>query len=226
MGGHHKKRTVAAHRLVVRRGADGLLASAAAGGPPTMVVSVSDHRQGFSGACGEEEVSLGRLGVATSDPIKLPAQAVGRAVPDASVKADCERALIALRRGNHTKALRLMKDACMCHDNSTLPYRVHDTICMKIMSLVKDSNAKHRHLKNIIESTKKVVLLSPNSIEFMHFYASLLYEATNDSKGYEEVVKECERVIMIQDPIDPAKESLQEESQQRRPMPQARIAHI
>ncbi|XP_031488041.1 uncharacterized protein LOC116256043 isoform X2 [Nymphaea colorata] len=241
MGGHHKKRTAAtAHRPAVGRGGpaespqfirgDGLPASGGGGGSPAMVVSVPDPGQGFPGACGEEEAPIGRLGVALtvagSDPVKLPALAASRAVPDASVKADCEKALIALRRGNHTKALRLMKEACVRHENSALPYRVHGTICVKIASLIEDSNAKQRHLKNAIDYAKKAVLLSPNSIEFAHFYASLLYEAANDSKGYEEVVQECERAIAIQDPIDPAKESLQEESQQRHPTPQARIAHV
>ncbi|XP_068647047.1 uncharacterized protein [Aristolochia californica] len=143
-----------------------------------------------------------------------------------SVKVDCERALSALRRGNHTKALRLMKESTLRHESSALLHRVHGTICVKVASLIEDPTAKQRHSRNAIESAKRAVLLSPNSIEFAHFYANLLYEAANDTKGYEEVVQECERALGIQDPVDPAKESLQDESQQKLTTAEARISHM
>ncbi|XWS60629.1 hypothetical protein CRYUN_Cryun07bG0051700 [Craigia yunnanensis] len=147
----------------------------------------------------------------------------------AAVKVECERALTALRRGNHTKALRLMKESCTRHENSghaALIHRVQGTVCVKVASIIDDPNAKHRHLKNAIDSAKKAVELSPNSIEFAHFYANLLYEAANDGKEYEEVVQECERALAIENPVDPAKESLQEESQQKISTAEARILHV
>ncbi|XP_022727644.1 uncharacterized protein LOC111283379 isoform X3 [Durio zibethinus] len=147
----------------------------------------------------------------------------------AAVKVECERALTALRRGNHTKALRLMKESCTHHENSAhaaLIHRVQGTVCVKVASIIDDPNAKHRHLKNAIDSAKKAVELSPNSIEFAHFYANLLYEAANDGKEYEEVVQECERALAIENPVDPAKESLQEESQQKISTAEARILHV
>ncbi|KZV56515.1 hypothetical protein F511_22346 [Dorcoceras hygrometricum] len=146
-----------------------------------------------------------------------------------SIKAECERALTALRRGNHTKALRLMKDLCMKNENSpysALIHRVQGTVCVKVASIIDDPNAKQRHLKNAIESARRSVTLSPNSIEFAHFYANMLYEAANDGKEYEEVVVECERALGIENPVDPAKESLQEENQQKIPTAEARIAHV
>ncbi|XP_015579618.1 uncharacterized protein LOC8258164 isoform X1 [Ricinus communis] len=153
-----------------------------------------------------------------------------------SIKVECERALTALRRGNHTKALRLMKESCAKHgggDNSNstshsaaLIHRVQGTVCVKVASIIDDPNAKQRHLKNAIDSARKAAELSPNSIEFAHFYANLLYEAANDSKDYEDVLKECERALEIENPIDPAKESLQDESQQKITTPEARIAHV
>ncbi|XP_077212791.1 uncharacterized protein LOC143858661 isoform X2 [Tasmannia lanceolata] len=146
--------------------------------------------------------------------------------PSPSVKLECERSLTALRRGNHTKALRLMKEACLKYENCALLQRVQGTICVKIASLIEDPNAKQRHLKNAIDSAKKAVLMSPNSVEFSHFYANLLYEASNDSKGYEEVIQECDRALSIQSPIDPARESLQDESQQKLSSPEARISHV
>lgn len=70
--------------------------------------------------------------------------------------------------------------------------------------------------------------LSPSSVEFAYFYANVLYEAAiaTDGKGYEEVVQECERALSIEDPVDPAKESLQEETQQKLSTPEERIAHV
>ncbi|XP_043704226.1 uncharacterized protein LOC122654281 isoform X2 [Telopea speciosissima] len=142
-----------------------------------------------------------------------------------AVKLECERSLNALRRGNHTKALRLLKESCQRHEGSALLHRVQGTVCVKVASLIEDPNAKQRHLKNAIESARLAVTLSPNSIEFAHFYANLLYEASNDGKGYEEVIQECERALSIQNPVDPAKESLQDESQQKFPTPEARITN-
>ncbi|KAK4362432.1 hypothetical protein RND71_017673 [Anisodus tanguticus] len=147
----------------------------------------------------------------------------------ASVKLICERALTSLRRGNHTKALRLIKELSIKHENSphaALIHRVQGTVCVKVASMIDDPNAKHRHLKNAIESARKAVSLSPNSIEFAHFYANLLYEAANEGKEYEEVVQECERGLAIENPIDPAKQSLQEESQLKDETSHARIDHV
>ncbi|XP_068651792.1 uncharacterized protein [Aristolochia californica] len=143
-----------------------------------------------------------------------------------SVKVDCERALTALRRGNHTKALRLMKESALGHETSALLHRVHGTIYVKVASLIEDPTAKQRYLKNAIESAKRAVFLSPNSIEFSHFYANLLYDTANDTKGYEEVVQECERALGIQDPVDPAKESLQDESHQKLTTAESRLSHV
>lgn len=153
----------------------------------------------------------------------------GSSSPYSNIKLECDRALTALRRGNHTKALRLMKESCQRHENSphsALIQRVQGTVYVKVASIIDDPNAKHRHLRNAVESARRAVELSPNSIEFAHFYANLLYEAANDGKEYEEVVQECERALSIENPVDPAKESLQEESQQRISTSDARIGHV
>ncbi|KAL6549340.1 hypothetical protein OROHE_008457 [Orobanche hederae] len=147
----------------------------------------------------------------------------------AAVKTECERALNAMRKGNNSKALRLMKDLCSKHENSphlALINRVQGTVCVKMASIIDDPNAKQRHLRNAVESARKAVGLCPNSIEFAHFYANLLYEAANEAKEYEEVVQECERALMIENPVDPAKESLQEENQQKISTVEARVAHV
>ncbi|KAI3686481.1 hypothetical protein L1987_80159 [Smallanthus sonchifolius] len=146
-----------------------------------------------------------------------------------AVKVECEKALNALRRGNHTKALRLMKEMCVKHENTaylSLIHRVQGTVCVKVATIIDDPNAKQRHLKNAIDSAKKAVMLSPNSVEFAHFYANLLYETAIDGKDYEDSVRECERALMIKNPIDPGKESLQDESQQKIAAADARIEHV
>ncbi|XP_050376069.1 uncharacterized protein LOC126793558 isoform X2 [Argentina anserina] len=147
----------------------------------------------------------------------------------AAAKLECERALTALRRGNHTKALRLMKESCQRHENSArsaLIHRVQGTVCVKVAAIIDDPTAKQRHLRNAAESARRAVELSPNSIEFAHFYANLLYEAANDGKEYEEVVAECERALAIEKPVDPGRESLQEESQQKLNTAEARVNHV
>ncbi|XP_029117313.2 LOW QUALITY PROTEIN: uncharacterized protein [Elaeis guineensis] len=144
----------------------------------------------------------------------------------AAVKAECERALTALRRGNHKKALRLMRDACLQHESSPLLHRVHGTVQVKVAALLDDSNAKLRHLRAAIDSARRAVALSPSSIEFAHFYANLLYEAATDGRGYEEVVQECERALSILDPIDPARESLHDEAAHKLSSPEARIDQV
>ncbi|KAL2553679.1 Ubiquitin carboxyl-terminal hydrolase-related protein [Forsythia ovata] len=146
-----------------------------------------------------------------------------------SIKLECERALTALRRGNHTKALRVMKDLCSKHGSSPLLasiHRVMGDVCVVAASIINDTNAKERHLKNAKESAKKSVTLSPNSIEFSHFYANLLFETANEGKEYQEVVQECERALAIENPIDPAKETLQEESYQKIFSAEVRVAHV
>ena len=146
-----------------------------------------------------------------------------------AIKLECDRSLTALRRGNHNKALRIMKELGARPDNSVhsaLIHRVQGTVCVKVASIIDDPNAKQRHLKNAIESAKKAVELSPNSIEFAHFYANLLYEAASEGREYEEVVHECERALSIDNPVDPAKESLQDESQQKISTVEARIGHV
>ncbi|KAJ1379580.1 Ubiquitin specific protease domain [Sesbania bispinosa] len=146
-----------------------------------------------------------------------------------AIKAECERALTALRRGNHTRALKLMKDCCSRHENSphsAFVHRVHGTVWVKVAAVMDDPSAKQRHLKNAVECGRKAVELSPNSIEFAHFYASALFDTANEGKEFEEVVHECERALAVEKPNDPAKESLQDESQQKIPTAEARVLHV
>ncbi|KAL0384988.1 UNVERIFIED_CONTAM: hypothetical protein Sradi_2893100 [Sesamum radiatum] len=130
---------------------------------------------------------------------------------------------------NSSSSYASIKLECAKHENSphsALIHRVQGTVCVKVASIIDDPNAKQRHLKNAIESARRAVSLSPSSIEFAHFYANLLYEAASDGKEYEEVVQECERALMIENPVDPAKESLQEENQQKISTAEARVAHV
>lgn len=146
-----------------------------------------------------------------------------------AIKLECERALTVLRQGNHTKALKMMKGLCSKHENSPFLAFIHHVlgdVCVKITSNITEPNAKQRHLKNAVESARKSVMLSPNSIEFSRFYANLLFETANEGKEYEEVLQECERALAIENPTDPAKETLQEENYHSISSVEDRVAHV
>lgn len=146
-----------------------------------------------------------------------------------TIKLECERALTTFRRGNHNRAMKLMKELCLKEDGSThsaFVHRVHGFVCFKVASIITDPGAKQRHLKNAVESARRAVELSPNSIEYAHFHATVLLEAATEGKDYEEVVHECERGLALENPNDPAKETLQDESEQKVSTVEGRIAHV
>lgn len=168
----------------------------------------------------------GKLPIINSEGGSVSCNGKSEVAISAGVRGECERALVALRRGNSTKALRLIKDACNRNESSGLVHRVQGHICMRLASVIEDPTTKQRHFYAALESAKKATSLSPQSVEYGHFFAQLLYEAAKDSKGYEEVVQECERALLIDDPVDPAKESLHSEQQHELPTPEARIGHV
>ncbi|KAI3905739.1 hypothetical protein MKW92_052098 [Papaver armeniacum] len=127
-----------------------------------------------------------------------------------SVKVEYDKALDEIRKGNRAKALKFMKELSLQYESVGLVHRALANIWNLAGSLVEDPNEKQMHTKNATESAKRAVLLAPNSIEFAHFYANLLFESTNDAEvGYGEIVDECERALAIQNPIDPGEESWQ-----------------
>lgn len=144
----------------------------------------------------------------------------------ALIRGECEKALVALRRGNSTKALRLIKDACSRNEASGVAYRVQGHIFMRLAAVIEDTNTKQRHFASALESARKAASLAPQSVEYAHFYAQLLFEAAKDSEGYGEVVRECERALLIDDPVDPARESVHNEQQPELLTADARIAHV
>ena len=125
-----------------------------------------------------------------------------------TIKQECEKALNAIKRGNHNKALRLLKDMSHKYENSALFHRVNGMIYARVADIIDDPNTKQRHIVNAFESARKATELSPDSIEFANFYANLLYENANDGKSYSEVVSECERLLAIENPIDPLKDNI------------------
>lgn len=194
------------------------------GGDPGSVVfpAEDDHR-----STPDSGTSVLHSKVSCRSPKGEAMAAESPAVAEA-VKHEYEKALLALRRGNHTKATRLMKEAIVRHSSSAILHRVNGTVSIKVAALMDDPNVKLRYIRSAVDSARRAVMLSPCSVEFALFYANLLYEAATDSKDYEGVVQECERALSISDPIDPAREILDEEESQRRlgPTPEARIAHV
>ncbi|KAK7330409.1 hypothetical protein VNO77_24603 [Canavalia gladiata] len=146
-----------------------------------------------------------------------------------TIKLECERALTTFRRGNHTKAMKIMKELCAREEGSphlAFVHRVHGFVCFKRATIITDPSSKQRHLKSALESARRAVELTPNSVEYAHFHASVMLEAATEGKDYEEVVHECERGLTIENPNDPAKETLQDESEQRVSTLDDRIVHV
>ncbi|KAF3326332.1 Inactive ubiquitin carboxyl-terminal hydrolase 54 [Carex littledalei] len=146
--------------------------------------------------------------------------------PTPEIKSECERSLTALRRGNPTKALRLMREAVGKHGDSSLVHRVHGTVHAKLAAMIEDSVAKQRHAKAAIDSAQRATELAPNSIEFAHFYASLLLEYTAESGGYDLALTECERALFVENPVDPAEESLHVSEETAASTPEVRINQV
>ncbi|CAL0325394.1 unnamed protein product [Lupinus luteus] len=146
-----------------------------------------------------------------------------------SIKLECDKALNAFRRGNHNRALKMMKDLCSKHEGSAyagFTQRVQGFVLYKVSSIMNDPTVKQRHLRNAVDSARRATELSPNSIEFSMFYGNLLLEAATEAKDYEEVVQECERALAVENPNDPVKESLQDESEQKSSTMESRIAYV
>ncbi|KAK7291674.1 hypothetical protein RIF29_07003 [Crotalaria pallida] len=146
-----------------------------------------------------------------------------------SIKLECDKALNAFRRGNHNRAIKMMKDLCSKHEGSPyagFTHRVQGFVLYKVSTIINDPAVKQRHLRNAVDSARRATELSPNSIEFSNFYGNLLLEAATDAKDFEEVVQECDRALAVENPNDPAKESLQDESEHKSTTVEARIAHV
>ncbi|KAE9601467.1 putative ubiquitinyl hydrolase 1 transcription factor C2H2 family [Lupinus albus] len=145
------------------------------------------------------------------------------------IKLECDKALNAFRRGNHNRALKMMKDLCSKHEGSVyagFTQRVQGFVLYKVSMIMNDPAVKQRHLRNAVDSARRATELSPNSIEFSMFYGNLLLEAASEAKDYEEVVQECERALAVVNPNDPAKESLQDESEHKSSTVESRITHV
>ncbi|KAM0849878.1 hypothetical protein ACQ4PT_053486 [Festuca glaucescens] len=122
----------------------------------------------------------------------------------AAVRADCDKALAFLQRGNQPKALRLTKEALARHgQGSPLLLRAHGTVHARAAAVITDPAARARHHKAALDAARRAVDLAPDSLELAHFRALLLYEAANDNRAYEEVIAECERGLRIDVPSDP-----------------------
>ncbi|KAK1401261.1 hypothetical protein POM88_000866 [Heracleum sosnowskyi] len=123
--------------------------------------------------------------------------------PSVLIKLECNKTLNILARGNYTKALRLMKELCgniKSVIDLGLVYHFQGTICFKAALIIDGVIMKEKYVMNAIESANKATMLSPNSVEYAHFNTKLLCEETNE---YDEVVKECERALGVENLVDP-----------------------
>ncbi|CAL5369969.1 unnamed protein product [Camellia sinensis] len=144
---------------------------------------------------------------------------------NAPIKLECVRAINAIERGNHAKALRILKDLCLRHEDSPFVHRVEGYAHCQLASLIDDNVTKLRHLQNAVDSARRAVSLSPNSLEYATFYANLLYRLSCDDSSYEEAARECERALSIENPIDPGREMVVAASQLNVSTVEERIAN-
>ncbi|KAJ0982811.1 hypothetical protein J5N97_011066 [Dioscorea zingiberensis] len=145
-----------------------------------------------------------------------------------AVRAECERALGAVRRGNHRRALSMMKDASPRLSSSPLFHRAVGTVHLKVASLLDDPATKLRHLRSAVDSARSATELSPGSVELAHFLATLLFEASShEGRGFDDVVQECERGLAIENPSDPCIDSLAvDENASKDATTEVRVAHV
>jgi hypothetical protein len=138
----------------------------------------------------------------------LPPPAAG-AGDVAAVRADCDKALAYLQRGNHPKTLRLIREALARHgDGSPLLLRALGTVHSRAAAVINDPAGRARHHRAALQAARRAVDLAPDSLDLAHFRSMLLYEAASDGRAYEEVAVECERALRIEAPSDPALHSL------------------
>ncbi|KAL6325268.1 hypothetical protein AAG906_023113 [Vitis piasezkii] len=114
-----------------------------------------------------------------------------------AIKLDCDRAFDAFRRGNHHKALKLMKKFCSSYPNSGFVHTLQGTMYYQLALTIADSSTKLQYLKTAADSASRATLLSPEKMDSAHFFAHLLYLTSEKNDGYQEVVRECERALSI-----------------------------
>uniref|UniRef100_A0A2N9EWY8 C2H2-type domain-containing protein n=1 Tax=Fagus sylvatica TaxID=28930 RepID=A0A2N9EWY8_FAGSY len=122
---------------------------------------------------------------------------------------ECHRALQFFQDGNHSEALKLARYTASRHPNSSLS---HSTLAAIHFGIAQSSNARKReHIASAI-SSERAVALSPNSISLSLFHAILLFKLAQEdeasSTDYEPVIKECERALCIENPMDPLENNL------------------
>uniref|UniRef100_A0ACD5WEL1 Uncharacterized protein n=1 Tax=Avena sativa TaxID=4498 RepID=A0ACD5WEL1_AVESA len=127
----------------------------------------------------------------------------------AAVRADCDKALAYLQRGNQPKALRLIREALARQgEGSPLLLRALGTVHTRAAAVLTDPAGRARHHREALQAARRAVDLAPDSLDLAQFRAMLLYETASDSGAYEEVIAECERGLKIEVPSDPATHSL------------------
>ncbi|CAK9179752.1 unnamed protein product [Ilex paraguariensis] len=127
----------------------------------------------------------------------LQEQSNAEQLENGSINDECERSLAILHRGNPTEALKLIKDACDRYENSGLVHHTRASIHARVASEIGDRAAYQELMKNALESAKKAVSLSRDSIEFARTHAGLLFQLSSNVQDYEQVVKECERALSM-----------------------------
>ncbi|KAI8525482.1 hypothetical protein RHMOL_Rhmol13G0233300 [Rhododendron molle] len=119
------------------------------------------------------------------------------------IDAECRAAIAAHEGGNHVEALRLMDETCLRYDSCS---HVHANRC-QLHALeasrigASDPALSREHLRSAVESARRAVSLSPSQEEFGTLYAEALYRLSCDIEGFDEVMRDCERGLLVEDPL-------------------------
>ncbi|KAB1212951.1 hypothetical protein CJ030_MR5G001873 [Morella rubra] len=105
-------------------------------------------------------------------PKKRPSASIDHPPSDVSIRLECDRALVTLQRGNHIKALKLIKESISHHssDNisnhgSAILHRSLGDIHFKTAALIGDSNTKRKHLNHAAEAARQALAFSKKSFD-------------------------------------------------------------
>ena len=94
---------------------------------------------------------------------RKPETPPSRAATMEAIGREYERAIVTFQRGNHSKALRIIKELTPRFDNIAAVHRAAGTISMKVALTINDTTLKRKHIKQA-ESAKKACKLSENSL--------------------------------------------------------------
>uniref|UniRef100_F6HV75 USP domain-containing protein n=1 Tax=Vitis vinifera TaxID=29760 RepID=F6HV75_VITVI len=134
-----------------------------------------------------------RGGGLRSKNLPTPSPAADKAVEEekteAHITSEIARAEKTSERGNHRRALMIMKELSSRNPSSAQVHFSHaGLICTQAKSM-KDPTAKKRYLKNALEPVQRAMSLDPDELKYFCFYPSLIFDLASHADAYREVMQ-------------------------------------